>query len=207
MKAFVPVFALLAAASGESDPALLYSGLPLATTYGYGLPLAYAARPVAVTAKTGFPTDVHNTVAYTHVVAKREAEAEADPALVYAAAPYGYGYAGLPYYGFGVAPYTYPMKVAAPAAIPAVPGGYAAAGRYVANSGGIVHKAKREAEAEAEADPALLYAGAYAAPYAYGYAGLPYAYNYNPKVATPYGLTHPSNVGLCLNNVGLRVPC
>merc|ERR1719414_1242708 len=172
MKAFVPVFALLAAASGESDPALLYSGLPLATTYGYGLPLAYAARPVAVTAKTGFPTDVHNTVAYTHVVAKREAEAEADPALVYAAAPYGYGYAGLPYAAYGVAPYTYPVKVAAPAAIPAV-----------------------------------LYAGAYAAPYAYGYAGLPYAYNYNPKVATPYGLTHPSNVGLCLNNVGLRVPC
>merc|ERR1712106_227147 len=48
--------------------------------------------------------------------------------------------------------------------------GYAGAGRYVANSAGVVHVAKREAEAEAEAeaDPALLYG-------AYGYAGLGYA--------------------------------
>merc|ERR1719187_2426393 len=49
----------------------------------------------------------------------------------------------------------------APAAVPAVAGGYAGAGRYVANSAGVVHVAKREAEA----DPALLYG-------AYGYAGL-----------------------------------
>merc|ERR1711892_83475 len=54
----------------------------------------------------------------------------------------------------------------APAAIPAIAGGYAGAGRYVANSAGVVHVAKREAEAEA--DPALLYG-------AYGYAGLGYA--------------------------------
>merc|ERR1712119_58435 len=53
------------------------------------------------------------------------------------------------------------------AAVPAVAGGYAAAGRYVANSAGVVHVAKREAEAEAdaEADPY----------YAYGYNGLGYA--------------------------------
>merc|ERR1719264_1414090 len=51
------------------------------------------------------------------------------------------------------------------AAVPAVAGGYAAAGRYVANSAGVVHVAKREAEADAEADPY----------YAYGYNGLGYA--------------------------------
>merc|ERR1712058_217898 len=34
----------------------------------------------------------------------------------------------------------------APAAIPAVHGAYAGAGRYVANSAGVVHVAKREAE-------------------------------------------------------------
>merc|ERR1711931_275761 len=34
-------------------------------------------------------------------------------------------------------------------AIPAVHGAYAGAGRYVANSGGVVHVAKREAEADA----------------------------------------------------------
>merc|ERR1712110_1368975 len=49
-----------------------------------------------------------------------------------------------------------------PAAVPAVAGGYAAAGRYVANSAGVVHVAKREAEADAE-------------PYYYsGYHGLGY---------------------------------
>merc|ERR1712108_77995 len=77
------------------------------------------------------------------------------------------------------------------AAVPAVAGGYAAAGRYVANSAGVVHVAKREAEAEAdaEADPyyaygyhGLGYAGYHGLGYAgYGYAGYPYAglgYNY-----------------------------
>merc|ERR1712133_174419 len=39
----------------------------------------------------------------------------------------------------------------APAAIPAVHGAYAGAGRYVANSAGTVHVAKREAEATPDA--------------------------------------------------------
>merc|ERR1712098_786022 len=47
----------------------------------------------------------------------------------------------------------------APAAIPGLYGGYAGAGRYLANSGGVVHIAKREAEAEAEAEPGYLYGG------------------------------------------------
>merc|ERR1712018_999967 len=53
----------------------------------------------------------------------------------------------------------------ADASIPAVAGGYAGAGRYVANSAGVVHVAKREAEAEADAD--AFYG-------VYGYAGYPY---------------------------------
>merc|ERR1719431_1269437 len=44
----------------------------------------------------------------------------------------------------------------APAALPGV---YAGAGRYHANSAGVVHIAKREAEAEAEAEPGYLYGG------------------------------------------------
>merc|ERR1712130_244587 len=52
----------------------------------------------------------------------------------------------------------------APAAIPAVGGAYAGAGRYVANSAGTVHVAKREAEA----DP-YYYGG-----YGYGGYGLGY---------------------------------
>merc|ERR1719348_729857 len=103
-------------------------------------------------------------------------EADADAALLYGA--HGYGYAGLGL-GYGLGAYGYGLPavyggyashspsasthiagLAAPAA-PAIAGGYAAAGRYVANSAGVVHVAKREAEA----DPALLYG-------AHGYAGL-----------------------------------
>merc|ERR1711892_93997 len=123
------------------------------------------------------------------------AEAEADP--YYAA----YGYAGLPVAGaygasvYGAGAYgaygAYPYGIGhaagyasaspsasvringlAPAAVPAVAGGYAGAGRYVANSAGVVHVAKREAEAEAE-------------PYyaAYGYSGLPVAGAYTGAYA------------------------
>merc|ERR1712013_859157 len=90
--------------------------------------------------------------------------------------PYTYGYAGFPYAAAGYASYgpsaSTHIAGLAPAAVPALAGGYAGAGRYVANSAGVVHVAKREAEAEA--DPALLYG-------AYGYAGLghigyPHAY-------------------------------
>merc|ERR1719370_2787085 len=52
----------------------------------------------------------------------------------------------------------------APAAVPAAVAGYAGAGRYVTNSGGVVHVAKREA------DP--YYLGGHAG---LGYAGLGYA--------------------------------
>merc|ERR1711971_1269164 len=98
------------------------------------------------------------------------ATAEADPYLL----GYGAGYTGLGYAGYGglgyagyagygglgyAAPYaagyasvspSASVNIAglAPAAIPAVGGAYAGAGRYVANSAGVVHVAKREAEAD-----------------------------------------------------------
>merc|ERR1712050_231824 len=104
-------------------------------------------------------------------------------------------------------------------------------GNYVANSAGVVHIAKREAEA----DPALLYSGlGYAAPYT-TYAHAPVAYavgksapcvnaanipvpcadagvvGYHGLVHHAYGyaapLVHSSHVGLCLNYVGQSVPC
>merc|ERR1712128_115772 len=188
------------------------------------------------------------------------AEAEADP--YYAA----YGYAGLPVagaYGAGVygagaygayGAYPYGLGLAAgyasvspsasvninglaPAALPAVAGGYAGAGRYVANSAGVVHVAKREAEAEA--DPyyaaygyaglpvAGAYAGAYGAYGAYPYAGVPAAgLGYAAYGAYPYagvaatnaavghavaytglGAVHSSHVGVCTNYLGAQVPC
>merc|ERR1712116_124946 len=105
--------------------------------------------------------------------------AEADPYLLgyhglgYAGYPgyAGYGYA-LPYAAAGYASVSPSASLttlgAAPAAIPAVGGAYAGAGRYVANSAGVVHVAKREAEA----DPYVLGYGGYPG---YGYAGLGYA--------------------------------
>merc|ERR1712105_418821 len=86
----------------------------------------------------------------------------------------GLGYAGVGYAGLGhhVAGYasvspsaSVSIARAAPAALPAVGGAYAGAGRYVANSAGTVHVAKREAEADA------YYLGGYGA----GYSGLGYA--------------------------------
>merc|ERR1712106_984858 len=90
---------------------------------------------------------------------------------------------------------------------------------------------KRDADADAEADAALLY-GSYAAyPSAYGYGAYPYAGHAavgyaghaavgyaaagyagipNPVhavAATPFGLTHSSNVGLCTNYLGAAVSC
>merc|ERR1711928_191339 len=103
--------------------------------------------------------------------------AEADPYLLgYHGLGYpgyaGYGYA-LPYAAAGYASVSPSASLttlgAAPAAIPAVGGAYAGAGRYVANSAGVVHVAKREAEADA-------FYGAYGLGYAgLGYAGLGYA--------------------------------
>merc|ERR1712098_338759 len=81
-------------------------------------------------------------------------------------AGYGLGHAGLGYAVLGYAGIGYGVHHAAgyasvspsasvniaglaPAAVPAVGGLYAGAGRYVANSAGTVHVAKREAEADA----------------------------------------------------------
>merc|ERR1712227_1171149 len=106
------------------------------------------------------------------IVIAAAVSAEADPYLLgYHSLGYaGYGYA-LPYAAAGYASVSPSASVSiaglAGAAVPAVAGGYASAGRYVANSAGVVHVAKREAEA----DPYVL---GYAGYPGYGYAGLGY---------------------------------
>merc|ERR1719495_1260342 len=94
-----------------------------------------------------------------------DADAEADPALLYS----GVHHAAV------AAPVVY--NTAAHVAAPVVH----TAG-YYANSGGAVHIVKREADADADADAAYYYSG-YHHPYAYSgfrrfYGGFPYtAYN------------------------------
>jgi len=153
-------------------------------------------------------------------VATAAPEAEADPALLYNTYGYGlgaynygayglgaYGYAGYPYAayhhaapvatGYAHVSPSAALNIAglANAAVPAVAGGYAAAGRYVANSAGVVHVAKREAEAEpeAEADADAFYT-------TYGYAGYPYAHHaYSAYAGYPYAHAYgayPYNYGL-----------
>merc|ERR1712098_531002 len=84
--------------------------------------------------------------------------AEADPTYVGGLGYSGLGYAGLGYgvhhaAGYASVSPSASVNIAglAPAAVPAVGGLYAGAGRYVANSAGTVHVAKREAEADADA--------------------------------------------------------
>merc|ERR1711890_151785 len=84
------------------------------------------------------------------------AEPEADPYYYGYGVGYGHLGYGLGYYGYGKRsadaepfyPYA-PVAIHgyAPAAIPAVGGLYAGAGRYVVNSAGVVHVAKRSADA------------------------------------------------------------
>merc|ERR1712157_211395 len=89
-----------------------------------------------------------------------DAEAEADPALLYGA--YGYG---LPY-AYGAYPYAYGLRAA-----------YGLAGEVAAPTASGYLNLYGKRSADAEADPALLYgAYGYAAPYAYG--AYPYGYRY-----------------------------
>merc|ERR1711942_411531 len=71
-------------------------------------------------------------------------------------------------YGISNVANTVGIHGAAPAAVPAA---YAGAGRYVSNSAGVVHVAKREADADADAD--AYYLGGYGLGYGshLGYAG------------------------------------
>merc|ERR1712002_554896 len=68
---------------------------------------------------------------------------------------------------------------AAPAAIPAVHGAYAGAGRYVANSAGVVHVAKREAEPEADAEALYHSYGGYGLGHRAYSLGHGYGYGYS----------------------------
>merc|ERR1712177_147853 len=162
MNKFLAVVCLAAGAMAEADADPYYTayGYGLAGYAGYPYAGAYGAYPYGLGYAAGYAGAgryTANSAGVVHV-AKREAEAEADPyyaaygyaGLGYAGA-YGLGYAGAygayPYgLGYGYGGYANlgasgAVNIAglAPAAAPAVAGGYAAAGRYCANSAGVVH--------------------------------------------------------------------
>merc|ERR1711973_261601 len=189
--------------------------------YGYSAyrPYAYSAyRPYAYTTRWGY--------------GKRsaDAEAEADPALVYTSAvPAVHSVVSSPLVSALTpaatlktvhTPVTYTHAVAAPAVTYA---GVNAVHTPVVNTvGSTVYYGKREAEA----DPALLYTNA--VPAVHSVVGSPlvhhtYAVPTVAKTVVPAvtvakaadhgvvgtyaGLVHSSHAGICLNNVGVQVPC
>merc|ERR1712021_310857 len=169
MNKFLAVVCLAAGAmaEAEADPYYAsygYAGLPVAGAYGAGV---YGAG--------AYGAGVYGAGAYG----------------AYGAYPYGLGHAA------GYASVSPSASVSinglAPAAVPAIAGGYAGAGRYVANSAGVVHVAKREAEAEADPYYAaygyagLRVAGAYAGAHVGAYGAYPHAAAYG---AYPYAAAY-----------------
>merc|ERR1712149_72321 len=141
--------------------------------------------------------------------ASAEAEAEADPAVLYANAYHPYGHYG---YGYGLGAYGYGLGYAG------YYGGYYGYpyGTYAAGvkSAPCVNAAnvpvpcarkRRDADAEDEADPAYLYGGYYGYPgYArYGYGGY-YGLGgyYGGYYRGLYGKSAP-----CVNAANVPVPC
>merc|ERR1712168_409429 len=119
----------------------------------------------------------------------------------YGAYPYGVGYAG-GYASYSPSASTHIAGLAAPAA-PAVAGGYAAAGRYVANSAGVVHVAKRSADAEA--DPYYAAYGYGLGAYGLGYAGLGLGYA-GAYGAYPYAVGYASHSPSAAVNIAGLAP-
>merc|ERR1711878_11799 len=218
----IAVLALAAVAFAEpeadpkADPWLTYGyagyGLPYSGVYGGYR--TYGAYPYSY----GY---------YGKRSAEAEPEAEADPALLYSTssvvAPLTTAYTHAV-----AAPLTYTHAVAAPAvtytaAVPTV--ATTAVKTVVPQVASTVYShaypyvyGKRSADAEA--DPALLYtAGVAPLAYTHHAVAAPAVAAYTVPVATVAkapahgvaatyaGLVHSSHVGVCLNNVGVQVPC
>merc|ERR1712035_249248 len=206
--------------SAEAEPeADAYYGY-----YGYARPYAYGYRSY------GYP-------AYGYYGKRSaDAEAEADPALVYTSAvPAVHSVVSSPLVSALTpaatlktvhTPVTYTHAVAAPAVTYA--GVHAVHTPVVNTVGSTVYYGKREAEA----DPALLYTNAVPAVHSvvgtHAVVGSPlvhhtYAVPTVAKTVVPAvtvakaadhgvvgtyaGLVHSSHAGICLNNVGVQVPC
>merc|ERR1712042_77313 len=200
--------------------------------YGYARPYASAYRPYAYSAYRPYAY----TTRWGYGKRSADAEAEADPALVYTSAvPAVHSVVSSPLVSALTpaatlktvhAPVTYTHAVAAPAVTYA--GVHAVHTPVVNTVGSTVYYGKREAEA----DPALLYTNAVPAVHSvvgtHAVVGSPlvphtYAVPTVAKTVAPAvtvakaadhgvvgtyaGLVHSSHAGICLNNVGVQVPC
>merc|ERR1712088_812271 len=157
---FLVILALAVAVSAEADPQFIYpgytgyTGLPVTSYVQKPLVSSYVQKPLVYTKPLVYakPVEYHaQSAGVSHTVLKREAE----PFHHAAAVPYTYGAMPVTTYTTGhVTPYmtgfTHGVKTPTYSNDRVTPFGYAAKGSYVANSAGVVHVAKREAEADAQ---------------------------------------------------------
>merc|ERR1711887_210851 len=158
MKMFVVLaLAAVAVAEPKADSQVFLSGT-------YSSPLVRSLTPVSYTKPvSGYTYSSYNPYAtynpYYHPIVKRDAdaEAEADPALVYHAGVTGYPVNTYSAHSSMVSPVTHKItSYNNPSHYTAE--SYGAFGpKYIAENHGVEHVVKREAEAEPEADPAIVY--------------------------------------------------
>merc|ERR1712150_131272 len=194
-----------AAADAEADPALLYGA------YGYGLPYSrvyrsYGAYPYGYRTYGAYPYAYYGK---RSADAEPEADAEADPALLYGAYgayPYSYGY-----YGKRSAD-------AEPEADPALL--YTTSNVVSPLTTAYTHVAAPLTTAYTHVAAPLTTAYTHSVATPVVKTVVPQVATYTvPAVSTVHkapahgvaatyaGLVHSSHVGVCLNNVGVQVPC
>merc|ERR1711944_306024 len=143
---FLVILALAVAVSAEADPQLLYNyptaAWPATSYIQKPLVTSYVQKPLVYTKPViTKPVEYHAaSPGVSHTVLKREAEAYYPYMHTTYTAPV---YTAPVYSPYGVKTPTYSNDAITPF-------GYAAKGQYVANSAGVVHVAKREAEADAQ---------------------------------------------------------
>merc|ERR1712073_244841 len=216
---FLVVLALagLAMAEPEADPAVVYPNFG----YGYANPAVYQAQGV-------YPYSTYLPSNYYNYYGKRDAEADPQLLLQHTLTPYTT-------YKTSVAkPVVYNTAVHTPVVSFVYPGVYSTAVhsplvntfptlKTYASSPVVSTVSKREAEAEAAplvyTNTPLVYNAAAHTPLVYNAAvHTPTVYKtvvHTPLVKTPEnavvptvgGYIHSSHVGVCTNNLGIRVPC
>merc|ERR1712184_75201 len=224
---FFAVLALAAVAFAEpeadakADPAVLYGA------YGYGLP--YASVYGGYRTYGAYPY-TYGGAYYGKRSADAEpeaaADAEADPALLYGAYGYGLPYSGVyrsygaypyGYRTYGAYPYGYYGKRSAdaePEADPAllyttsnVVSPLTTAYTHVAAPLTTAYTVPQVAYTHSVAAPVVKTVVPQVATYTVPAVSTVHKAPAHGVAATYAGLVHSSHVGVCLNNVGVQVPC
>merc|ERR550539_2375872 len=165
---------------------------PTQVVTNYKSPVHYTAQSTLLGQSLGLPKYIAKNGPVEHVVHKREADPEF-------------------FYSTGVLPTTYHTGVVP--AVPAVktiavPVTYShAAVTPVVKSVHVAAPLVKTVVSPVVAKSPLLTCSTVHNPVVYSHAGVYNAIGQSNVAITPFGSTHPSNVGLCLNYLNQQVPC